>query len=96
MTTQCAMRLSFPQQFCVELNLNHKLSFDFTFSVFEDMEAEGYDYDHDELGQQKEPLTLRNYQQELARPALEGKNCIIVAPAGSGKTHVALKIMQVR
>lgn len=32
---------------------------------------------------------------ELAQAALQDKNCIIVAPTGSGKTHVALKIIQV-
>ena len=30
----------------------------------------------------KEVLALRDYQLELARPALEGKNCMIVAPTG--------------
>jgi len=42
-----------------------------------------------------EELELRSYQLELAEKAMNGKNCVIVAPTGSGKTHVALAIAKV-
>ena len=37
---------------------------------------------------------MRKYQYELAAPALSGCNTIICAPTGSGKTRVALYIVQ--
>ena len=44
---------------------------------------------------QPKTLELRNYQEELAMPGIDGHNVLIQAPTGSGKTHVALKIAQV-
>ncbi|XP_009075234.1 PREDICTED: probable ATP-dependent RNA helicase DDX58 [Acanthisitta chloris] len=41
-----------------------------------------------------EPKTARSYQIELAQPAFNGKNTLISAPTGSGKTFVALMICE--
>lgn len=40
-------------------------------------------------------LILRDYQETLAQPGIEGKNNIVFAPTGSGKTIVAIKIAMV-
>nr|XP_028603025.1 interferon-induced helicase C domain-containing protein 1 [Podarcis muralis] len=37
-------------------------------------------------------LILRDYQMEVAKPALEGKNIVLCLPTGSGKTRVAVYI----
>ncbi|KAM4608828.1 interferon-induced helicase C domain-containing protein 1 isoform 2-T2 [Polymixia lowei] len=43
-------------------------------------------------GQKETDIVLRDYQMDVARPALEGKNIIICLPTGSGKTRVAVYI----
>ncbi|XP_061175548.1 antiviral innate immune response receptor RIG-I-like isoform X1 [Saccostrea echinata] len=39
-------------------------------------------------------LKLRQYQLEQAEQSLMGENCLIVSPTGSGKTYVAIRIIQ--
>ena len=43
---------------------------------------------------EKQELKLRDYQVDLVKPALEGKNTIICAPTGSGKTFVAMEAIK--
>jgi superfamily II DNA or RNA helicase len=67
----------------------------FLFSAYDTVGNDDCDSDTDNENIETDELKLRNYQLELADPALQGKNCIIVAPTGSGKTYVALEIIQV-
>ncbi|NXL48483.1 IFIH1 protein, partial [Podilymbus podiceps] len=49
--------------------------------------------DEEESRASPEPdLILRDYQMEVAKPALNGENIIICLPTGSGKTRVAVYI----
>ncbi|XP_057708991.1 interferon-induced helicase C domain-containing protein 1 isoform X1 [Corythoichthys intestinalis] len=43
-------------------------------------------------GPDKADIVLRDYQMDVAKPALEGENIIICLPTGSGKTRVAVYI----
>uniref|UniRef100_A0A4W3I732 RNA helicase n=1 Tax=Callorhinchus milii TaxID=7868 RepID=A0A4W3I732_CALMI len=59
--------------------------------------SQGTQYSDDEStrggrGSPVPEIKLRDYQQEVAVPALEGKNIIICLPTGSGKTRVAVYI----
>jgi len=53
------------------------------------------DDDEDDLHQQVKQINLRDYQKELVAPGIEGHNCMVVAPTGSGKTMVTMKVIQV-
>lgn len=43
---------------------------------------------------EKSKLELRPYQKEYSQPAWEGKNTLIFAPTGTGKTHIAMGIIE--
>ena len=43
--------------------------------------------------QMKQDQNIRNYQHELAKPGIDGENCIIFAPTNSGKTLMAALVI---
>ncbi|XP_063285747.1 interferon-induced helicase C domain-containing protein 1 [Pelobates fuscus] len=69
-------------------DLNSSLS---DLSVNQSFESNGTANEDEDTDMAPE-ITLRNYQMEVAQPALEGKNIIICLPTGSGKTRVAVYI----
>uniref|UniRef100_A0A8C2QAT3 RNA helicase n=1 Tax=Cyprinus carpio TaxID=7962 RepID=A0A8C2QAT3_CYPCA len=58
--------------------------------MYKEGEEEDLTEDDDPSGTRD--IVLRDYQMEVARPALEEKNIIICLPTGSGKTRVAVYI----
>ncbi|XP_069791457.1 interferon-induced helicase C domain-containing protein 1 isoform X2 [Narcine bancroftii] len=67
-------------------------------SIVSDMSAMDLSLNSDDENNEKgrpspiPEIQLRDYQLEVAAPALEGKNIIICLPTGSGKTRVAVYI----
>uniref|UniRef100_A0A3P8TU17 RNA helicase n=1 Tax=Amphiprion percula TaxID=161767 RepID=A0A3P8TU17_AMPPE len=58
----------------------------------EPSQLDGSDLVAEAKSPEKADIVLRDYQMDVARPALEGKNIIICLPTGSGKTRVAVYI----
>lgn len=85
------------QQFTINtLYIFHDYIFEIIHAVlivhiaFDDVSSDSEDDQMD-----KKPLNLRKYQKELSADANDGKRCVIVAPTGSGKTHVIIDVIQV-
>ncbi|NXU55966.1 IFIH1 protein, partial [Turnix velox] len=71
-------------------NSNENLGLSFTTN-----DSGGFSVYEDEMENRVSPepeLILRDYQMEVAMPALNGENIIICLPTGSGKTRVAVYI----
>uniref|UniRef100_A0AAZ3RUJ6 RNA helicase n=1 Tax=Oncorhynchus tshawytscha TaxID=74940 RepID=A0AAZ3RUJ6_ONCTS len=73
-------------------NLIGKNSYPFTDLYSIDHESQGCCIAPAAESPPKAVIVLRDYQMDVARPALEGKNIIICLPTGSGKTRVAVYI----
>ncbi|XP_046849902.1 antiviral innate immune response receptor RIG-I-like [Xenia sp. Carnegie-2017] len=77
-----------------DLNFNLVIEPDESKKVIETLDNFGDSVNVLVVGMEKLSLKLRDYQSYLVQPALEGKNTIICAPTGSGKTFVAMEAIK--